>query len=237
MGRIFVYDFMQRKDRAMKERNKQKSSEILSRIVVLSADDILKECGQYGCLPIDITAVASHFNIDMRALPFKELEKRETFKDLVEKNGIILGALAIEEDSVTIYYDDELRGKEPNVAISSEEKSKKLKARQRFTIAHELAHCILGAKKLSDGGIHIEFRTDMDVSKPQTSEKQLEFEANVFAGELLIPLNVLNKVYEIYKRLFDALPPLDQLSDLFCVSKRVMSARLKYLKKPYIVSE
>lgn len=62
--------------------------------------------------------------------------------------------------------------------------------RQRFTIAHELAHHVLHAKRLSSG-VHVDrviMRRDQLSSK---GSDDFEVEANVFASELLMPLQLI----------------------------------------------
>lgn len=93
--------------------------------------------------------------------------------------------------------------------------------RKRFTIAHELAHCCIHTDSLCED--HIMLRKELD-------NDGIEEKANIFAGELLIPYKILDK---IYKKLL--MPPsLTDLSALFQVSTNVMEARLKYLKLKYI---
>lgn len=65
-------------------------------------------------------------------------------------------------------------------------------SRQKFTIAHELGHCILHQKEL-------EYNRDIVVfyRKAITSESNpLEQEANCFAANLLVPDSFLRKFLE-----------------------------------------
>ncbi len=132
--------------------------------------------------------------------------KNYDFSDFETKLPIgekILGAALVDKDDVIILYRD---GESKN--------------RKRFTLAHEIAHCCLDAQNLKDG--HIEFRSD------QISNNSREYEANVFAGKLLIPKENLLQEYR------HMIAPLsDVLAKTFGVSTNVMEKRLEYLKLPY----
>ena len=90
--------------------------------------------------------------------------------------------------------------------------------RQRFTIAHELAHFFLHHDKNSNQTI-VSFR---GLQRP--SEAKLENEADQFAAELLMPEDLLRKEYEIIST-----PLLSQLAKKFDVSKTAMKYRLDIL--------
>jgi Zn-dependent peptidase ImmA (M78 family) len=119
-------------------------------------------------------------------------------------------------------------------------------ARWRFTLAHEVGHLILHYKLLKD---KLEERSDNDNSlsyKYHTSEmtsKRLEFQANVFASHLLLPINSLFEVVEKYfieerihkKQLYWDNQPVNQqlvltllnrISQIFLVSIEVARIRL-----------
>ena len=67
--------------------------------------------------------------------------------------------------------------------------------RQRFTIAHELAHHVLHAPELATG-VHVDkvvLRRDM---LSTTGTDDLEIEANTFASELLMPRDLLSTVVD-----------------------------------------
>ena len=92
--------------------------------------------------------------------------------------------------------------------------------RQRFTIAHELAHCCLHTENLQQN--HIELR---DNTFPKTEKEKA---ADIFAGELLIPEPLLK---EIYSKFY--LPSLKTLAKIFHVSTNVMAAKLDDVSMPY----
>lgn len=118
-----------------------------------------------------------------------------------EKDSI-LGAAISNNDNLAIFYraDDTYH-------------------RKVFTIAHELGHCCIHADNLKIE--HIEYRIINVMDKH-------EIEANIFAGELLIPYSILKSVYDDF-----IIPSLKSLSKIFDVSTNVMAARLDYLNLGY----
>ena len=85
------------------------------------------------------------------------------------------------------------------------------KVRQRFTIAHELGHFLLG----HDIGKNEDILDD-NSEKPIHTER----EANIFASELLMPHDLL--VNEVKKEKID----LKRLASIFDVSEQAISIRL-----------
>lgn len=100
--------------------------------------------------------------------------------------------------------------------------------RIRFTLAHELGHIILNHDKrdVYDGEKYRELEDICEDELPSCAPAK-ETEANVFASELLIPLDQLKKYA---KQGYD----LEKLADIFQVSKHAMSIAYnnnwKYLK-------
>ncbi|MBW1783202.1 MAG: ImmA/IrrE family metallo-endopeptidase [Deltaproteobacteria bacterium] len=87
--------------------------------------------------------------------------------------------------------------------------------RQRFSLAHELGHILMN----HDLNYYRPYITidDPPTEKTHTdAELAFEKEANAFAGELLVPLEMLKKEF---KNTTD----LTQLSKIFCVSPQVAS--------------
>lgn len=86
--------------------------------------------------------------------------------------------------------------------------------RQRFSLAHEMGHILLRHALTY-------YKSSVSIDNPPTTkshsptEKILETEANAFAGELLVPLEMLKKEF---KKTRD----LQELSQLFMVSKEVI---------------
>ena len=168
---------------------------VLKSIHGKTADEILKKYGQDDSIPVNLNMLL--LNIGLSALPFDFTEYEN--KIGVPK-GNVLGLVVSKGDNAAIFYkqDDTLN-------------------RQRFTIAHELAHCCLG---FTDGNKpHIEFRLN------EYDKDEHERTADIFAGQLLIPLKKLREVY-----LDLAIPDSVTLASKFAVSINVMEARLNHLK-------
>ena len=74
-------------------------------------------------------------------------------------------------------------------------------ARWRFTLAHEIGHLILHSKLLTD---KLSEKADTDYSMSykyavtEMTSRRLEYQANLFAGHLLIPINTLTSVVQKY---------------------------------------
>ncbi|MBQ3543574.1 MAG: ImmA/IrrE family metallo-endopeptidase [Lachnospiraceae bacterium] len=172
-------------------------------------EEILKFCGQENRIPIDIMDIIFKLGIILNETDFTEIEQSQDF----ECCGNILGAVYTEGDDLNICYQKQ----------SGEIKLKsQIEHRKRFTLAHELAHCCLDMNPDAQD-YHLEFRTDQ-----LQSDNKKEYNANVFAGQLLIPTKSLLSVYYRLE-----VPSLEFLANLFNVSKKVMIARLNYLKLPF----
>ena len=89
--------------------------------------------------------------------------------------------------------------------------------RQRFTIAHELGHFLLGHR---DEEPLTSVATIDDEPREIPYAKIAEEEANIFAGELLVPLPFLKKSHAKCK-------DPDRLADEYHVSRDVMFIQLK----------
>ena len=175
---------------------------VLKKIRNKSAIELLKEYGLDKTVPIDIEQLLRAIGISAIGKDFSELEKR-----LGKPKGSILGMLLSSGNNAAIFYrkDDSYN-------------------RRRFTIAHELAHAL----NHSDNEPHIEYR----MAEKEMEENPVERDANIVAGEILIPLPLLKREY-----LKLDIPSSTVLANIFKVSQNVMEARLKYLKIFYVNSE
>lgn len=171
----------------------------LNKLKGKTANDILKMTGQKDIIPIDLDEILEKLEIYKISTTFEDLEQSGNFDDKGEISGLVL----VKKNDIGIFY----------------KKTDSLH-RKRFTIAHELAHCCKHGEMLQAG--YVEFRGTMN------SDNENEIEANVFAGELLIPKKQLNRVY---KQLI--VPSLVGLADIFEVSINVMRERLLYLGEPF----
>ncbi len=177
----------------------------MSELNGLTPDVILNRYWTRNDVPIDIAKILYNMDIKVSAFDFFEVEK-----DAKISYGDILGAVITKGDKAAIIY----------------KKDESLN-RRRFTLAHELAHCCLSHITPTQKG-HIEFR----LAKKCTEKREME--ANVFAGELLIPEMELSGVL---KKFYDnTFPSSKGLAQIFSVSIHVMEERLKYLRIPFINS-
>lgn len=172
---------------------------ILKKLNGLTANELLDKYRISSKPPIDLEKLLVKIGINVRPFDFGHIEKISGYEQ-----GDILGAAISEGDNISILYN---RNNAPN--------------RQIFTIAHELGHCCLHSKDLEIK--HIELRKNGYVHRDKK-----EIDANIFAGEILIPQKSLMKIYKDH-----VLPSISYLSSLFKVSKNVMTARLDYLNLPY----
>ena len=89
--------------------------------------------------------------------------------------------------------------------------------RQRFTIAHELAHFVLHRQQMTIFGGEI---TDDTFYRSQHMSNAQETEANRFAADVLMP-------YSLIQRLMDrGITEVSQLSRMLMVSEAAMKIRL-----------
>lgn len=160
---------------------------------------ILTKTGQFKNIPVDLDCILHKLDIYKIPTTFEDLENSNKYKDKGEISGLVL----LKGDDVGIFY-----------------KKTDSIHRKRFTIAHELAHCCMHGDLLQSG--YVEFRSS------ETSNDPKEIEANTFAGELLIPVHQLEKIYSQL-----IVPSLKGLADIFEVSTNVMRERLLCLGKPF----
>lgn len=99
--------------------------------------------------------------------------------------------------------------------------------RQRFTIAHELGHICRHLRVDTTDYPYIDWRIETQIDGNKTEEN-----ANVFAGELLIPLHKLKEEYLALGSYRSK-----DLAKRFGVSINVMEKRLDYLKISYYNKE
>jgi Zn-dependent peptidase ImmA (M78 family) len=104
--------------------------------------------------------------------------------------------------------------------------SKDVPTRKRFTIAHEMGHCILHSKEqpiFIDKSPTVLYRNNAS----STGEDYKEREANAFAASLLMPRELLEE--QIEKAPHDISKAIDFLAKKFGVSPNAISFRLSNL--------
>lgn len=192
----------------------------LEKIQGLTAEEILVKFGQENNIPVDIKKILSDIGALVVEDDLEFMDETEYVKKQVEKYGELCGAVFATKEILAVFY------KKLKFDLTSEEAKKSAENRNRFTLAHELAHCVLHAKHLETG--YLEFRHDNPNIENEPLDKSsyefYEYQANIYAGQLLIPEK---KLYEAIEKLI--LPTVKSLCELFQVSTNVMKARLRYL--------
>lgn len=189
-----------------KNKDKKNMCKKLIEINNFSPESLLEISGQSEVFPVDVAQIC--YNLGIRLMPFDFKPIEEEIKNEVEDKGNILGAVVVNNDDLAILYRE-------NDTVN----------RRRFTIAHELGHACCHMKPIEEN--HIEFRTDANSSNAR------EIAANIFAGKLLIPEKILNRLINNSKVVSEN--NLRALSDLFMVSENVMRKRLEFLKIKVLV--
>lgn len=99
--------------------------------------------------------------------------------------------------------------------------------RQRFTAAHELGHHLLHAQELVKA-IHVDKGTRVLLRDDEASRgtDPFEVQANVFASELLMPMDLLRKAVDEDEVDIDDDSRIDALAKKFKVSTHALRIRL-----------
>lgn len=163
-----------------------------------SAADILHETGQENNIHVSLNEILRHYRISAKAMDFTDLENFMRIWEFSEGNHIIGLMVSDPSGAVTIFYSNG-----PEFMQNYE---------CRFIVARELAF-----QCLTDKPAHIKLKYD---DHPEDER------ANIFAGELLLPLHQLEIVS---KELL--LPTIQNLSRVFEVPEAVIVERLKHLKR------
>lgn len=181
--------------------------EQLSKLKIDDLYDMLEE--EFAQPPVNIHRILDKLDVEYNALDFSFVDGEINGVLLPQQADMVMGAVAA--------HSRQESGKD-SVEITVNIKDNY--HRQRFTLAHELAHCMLHADSLKDG--RLELRTSLTSNDPR------EKAANTLAGEILIPEKLLKKAYSNLP-----IPILAILAKNFDVSESVMAERLKYLKMGY----
>lgn len=170
----------------------------INKIYGKSALQVLNEFGNINDVPINLSILLKKIGISALPMNFSKLEQKLN-------KGHILGLVLTTKKDAVIYYSEM---DTPN--------------RQRFTIAHELGHICSNLRPDSNDYPYIDWRIE------EESNNEYEKTANIFAGELLIPLHSLKEVY-----LSMRFPSSKELAKVFGTSINVMEERLNYLGVSY----
>lgn len=104
--------------------------------------------------------------------------------------------------------------------------------RQRFTIAHEIAHLCLHRDHITNA-VHVDKGFAVPVLKRDaasaTGTERLEIEANQFAAALLIPRRMLDQLLAEARIDIESEGALEQFAKKFKVSKAMLEFRIRNL--------
>lgn len=181
--------------------------EELSKLKTEDLYDLFEE--DFVAPPINIHRILDKLGVEYNAMDFSLLNDEINGIVLPDQASMVMGAVAA-------HSEDEFGKDSVEITVNINDSYH----RQRFTLAHELAHCMLHANSLKNGSL--ELRTSLTTDEPR------EKEANVLAGEILIPERLLKIVYANLP-----IAILGTLAEKFDVSENVMAARLQHLKMGY----
>lgn len=104
--------------------------------------------------------------------------------------------------------------------------------RQRFTIAHEIAHLQLHPEHITTE-VHVDKRFAEPVlkrdSSSATGEARIEVEANQFAAALLMPADLLNEILQESPIDIEDETSIEEWAKKFVVSKAALQYRIRNL--------
>lgn len=198
--------------------NNENNQKDINEIRNVSADELYHLCEISKSMPILFDEISKHYKVKIMGTDFNFISQLEPINKRLKGKGAILGMVNIDQGMANIYYNNN-----PQIDIP----------RQRFTIAHELAHCINHYDLLSREG-RVEFLQDDNKDEYFTpknvtdDEKTRELICNKFARDFLIPDDLLIKVMEVFKN-----ASVSSLSKLFMVPKKEMKIKLNELGYSY----
>lgn len=192
-----------------KEDKKKDMCKPLNNLSGKTVDELIEEFEFYKYIPVDLNKILDKYDVSTRSTDFEDLRQEKYIAEMEKERGEILGAVAVWGDNLRILY------KKDDTFLE-----------QKFTIAHELAHCCLNADALQENG-HIEFRTEFD----EKTDSKIEIQANNFAMNLLIPTLALKKIYARTRK-----PKLQAIAKAFNVSTELMRKKLDGLGLDYYES-
>ncbi len=118
------------------------------------------------------------------------LENASHVQENIKKYGELCGLVLATKEDLNIFY------KKYPIDLTNDLEVKSVRNRTRFTLAHELAHCVLHAEHLEKGYLEFRFenkKINKDFRKRNEYEN-LEYSANIYAGQLLVPEHKLKEV-------------------------------------------
>lgn len=151
----------------------------------------------------------------LKKLEIHYLEAPIKLQPILEKLQIVLeiGNLKIDDEKISGAIKKKKSGEGATILLNSGD----VFERQRFTIAHEIAHYIFEMQQ-SNENVIIETRSY------KNSDLVKEIRADKFAAELLMPKELILKEYDSL-----IFPTISEIARKFEVSKPAMRIRLKEL--------
>ena len=161
------------------------------------------------------TAVLKKFGVTEVPVPVVEI---------AESLGAVVRFLPLEDTLSGMIY---IEGTRTIIGVNSHHHPN----RQRFTIAHEIAHLELHKKKIVHE-VHVDrrFRVLMRDENSASGTEGMEIEANQFAAELLMPSSSVNEMLKKKGFDIDDERPLEGLARKFGVSKQALEFRIRNLR-------
>lgn len=201
----------------------------LEKLFGKSAEYLLDTYANKYSYPIDIVRMVKRIGgISLGSRDFSELNKMLSEEG---KPAHVMGAVRVLDNEVQIIYADRLdedkNSEYPD--MTEEQRQRKLMRSQRFTIAHELAHCCLHINA-NQRKSYIELRSK-DVGIEDEGKEKI---ANIFAGELLMPRQVIDAFVnspERYNVNIGNEVSITKMADAFLVNNHTMYERIKHLVK------
>lgn len=169
-----------------------------------TATEVQELCGISRMMPISFDQLKKNYKIKIFGTDLSHMSSNfQEVKALMKKEGTILGMVKIKEEYANIYYNN---NKEIDIPT------------QRFTIAHELAHCVYDSESLA-------LQEEVDYVSVKENGMNSDFKeekCDKFARDFLIPSDMLIKVCNI-------IPDVDLtvLSELFLVPESQMKIKLE----------
>lgn len=212
MEKLSIYRTALNRSKTMKVVN---MCQLLQNLKGKTATQLLKDYGMDSCMPINLDELVEKIGIKVYEVNFASKitsfdDEGTTNKEKEKILSDILGMLVTVGDSIVVFLKEGLK-----------------QHGRRFTIAHEIAHCCLNDGDIND--VHVEFRHALFSSD---SKNKKEIAANIFAGELLMPENLVRKYCADF-----VVPEIKAVANAFKVSVPVASERLNYLGITYINME
>ena len=213
MSELLIFCFIKCTNEDTSDTNEEKA--MCTKLDELSKLTVEKLYEQYSDLfraaPINIEMLLHRLEVPFIEQDFSEIDGQVGNIKLPEQADEVLGAVSAIADKTDPHKDF------VKIYVNKFDTYN----RKRFTLAHELGHCMNDAENLKNG--FIELRSTSNGSSPK------EIEINKVAAEILMPETLLKAEYN---KLY--IPVLQILSNKFKVSDNVMQVRLSDLNMEYV---